>query len=422
MYDRKAAKEQLRKQQKESAASSSSGFVGVLKGDIPVWKCGAGKHKIDILPFVVGKKHPTLPAGSAAYKLDIWTHYGVGVNNDSYICLNKMFKEYCPICNHRAELQKSGDADEEQIKSLKPKHNTLYNIICYDSPEEEKKGVQVWMVSNWFMESKLMTIAEDDDTGEPILFPDPDEGRRISFSRTGTGKDNTNYTGHKLVERNYKISDKLLNATFSLDELVIIPEEDVVEQAFFGAKKGEGKDRDINDDNDNSSSSNNDLDNMTRKELKVFIEENDLNINAADYDEKADLVADIKEALEAKSDVPVSKGNDDGVTEDDIDNMSRKELKALIDKNEMDIDIDDFETDDLKEEIKKKLFASAQEKDEKKKDGKIICPKKGGIFGETFDKYPECVNDCDYFDACSDKYDEIKEAKKKSSGSKLNRR
>jgi len=428
MYDRKAAKQQLLKQQKESAANSS-GFVGVLKDGIPVWKCGEGKHKIDILPFTVGKKHPTLPSGSAAYKLDLFSHYGVGVNNDTYICMNKMFKKFCSICEHKSELQQSGDADADQIKKLKPSHNTLYNIICYDTPEEERKGVQVWMVNNWFMESKLMAIAED-ESGEPIQFPDPDDGKRITFTRKGTGKANTQYLGHKLVDRDYKISDKLLNSTFTLDEIIVIPKEEDVEQAFFGAKR-EGnkveKDEDEEEVRGNKNSKGS-LDDMTRKELKVFIEENKLDIDAGDYDEKEDLVNDIKEALKDKEtdeedDAPSFKEDDySGITEDEVDDMNRKGLKEFIEKNKIGIDIDDYETkDELKEAVKNIIFGAKGKEESKEESKEKVCPNKKGTFGESFDQFPACVNECDLFDACSDEYDKIK-ATKKSSGSKLNRR
>ena len=428
MYDRKKAKADLLKQQKESAANSS-GFVGVLKDGIPVWKCGEGKHKIDILPFTVGKKHPTLPAGSAAYKLDLFSHYGVGVNNDTYICMNKMFKKFCSICEHKSELQQSGDADADQIKKLKPSHNTLYNIICYDTPEEERKGVQVWMVNNWFMESKLMAIAED-ESGEPIQFPDPDDGKRITFTRKGTGKANTQYLGHKLVDRDYKISDKLLNSTFTLDEIIVIPKEEDVEQAFFGAKRESNKVEKDEDEGNNYDNKKGDILNvkdnlgdMTRKELKAFIEENKLNINAGDYDEKEDLVNDIKEALNKNDDVPASKGEDNsGILEDEINDMSRKELKELIKDKNIDIDTDDYETkDELKEAVKDKLFREVKKEDKKEESKEKVCPNKKGTFGESFDQFPACVNECDLFDACSDEYDKIKAAKK-SSGSKLNRR
>ena len=421
MYDRKAAKQQLLKQQKESAANSS-GFVGVLKDGIPVWKCGEGKHKIDILPFTVGKKHPTLPSGSAAYKLDLFSHYGVGVNNDTYICMNKMFKKFCSICEHKSELQQSGDADADQIKKLKPSHNTLYNIICYDTPEEEKKGVQVWMVNNWFMESKLMAIAED-ESGEPIQFPDPDDGKRITFTRKGTGKANTQYLGHKLVDRDYKISDKLLNSTFTLDEIIVIPKEEDVEQAFFGAKRESNKVEKGNDEEKENKSTGS-LDDMTRKELKAFIEENKLNIDAGDYDEKEDLVNDIKEALNKDGDVPNSKGEDNsGISEEDINEMSRKELKELIKDQNIGIDVDDYETkDELKEAVKNIIFGAKGKEDKKETSKEKVCPNKKGVFGESFDQFPACVNECDMFDDCSDKYDEIKAAKQKSGGSKLNRR
>jgi len=274
-----------------------------------------------------------------------------------------------------------------------------------------------------------MAIAED-ESGEPIQFPDPDDGKRITFTRKGTGKANTQYLGHKLVDRDYKISDKLLNSTFTLDEIIVIPKEEDVEQAFFGAKR-EGnkveKDEDEEEVRGNKNSKGS-LDDMTRKELKVFIEENKLDIDAGDYDEKEDLVNDIKEALKDKEtdeedDAPSFKEDDySGITEDEVDDMNRKGLKEFIEKNKIGIDIDDYETkDELKEAVKNIIFGAKGKEESKEESKEKVCPNKKGTFGESFDQFPACVNECDLFDACSDEYDKIK-ATKKSSGSKLNRR
>jgi hypothetical protein len=102
--------------------------------------------------------------------------------------------------------------------------------------------------------------------------------------------------------------------------------------------------------------------------------------------------------------------------------MSRKELKELIKDQNIGIDVDDYETkDELKEAVKNIIFGAKEKEDKKGTSKEKVCPNKKGVFGESFDQFPACVNECDMFDDCSDKYDEIKAAKK-SGGSKLNRR
>lgn len=438
-YDREAARKQLEKRQKESAArAGSSGFIGVMKDGLPTWKAGEGKHKIDILPFVVGKKHPTLKKGEYDYKLDVWVHSNIGVDNAQYLCLHKMFEQDCPICNYRAQLQQEGEDDKDKIKALQPKHNALYNIICYDSTEQEKKGVQLWLINTWNMEDRLQELA-DDDNGERILFPDPVEGKRINFKRTGTGATNTRYTAHSFSDRDYKITEKILDKTFSLDECIVIPTEAEVEKAFFGGLKKKEKEVDDDDDKPEEKSKakvppKDEIEDMTRKELKNLIKDFDLDIDPDDdkYEEKDDLrKAVLKELYGAKKDdddVPESKGVD-MPEKDEIEDMSMKQLKAVIKEHKLDIDSDDFdEKEDLQKAICKafgygKKSSKANEDDDgdkpsdDDKSDKKTCPQKG-TFGVDFDKFPECVEECKYFDDCSDAYDALKKDKKKA----LNRR
>lgn len=427
-YDREAAKKQLEKRQKESAArAGSSGFTGVLKGDLPTWKAGEGKHRIDILPFMVGKKHPTLKKGEYDYKLDVWAHSNIGVDNAQYLCLHKMFDQDCPICTYRAQLQQEGEDDKDKIKALQPKHNALYNIICYDSTEQEKKGVQLWLINVWNMEDRLQELA-DDDNGERIIFPDPVEGKRVNFKRTGTGMTNTRYTAHSFSDRDYKISEKLLDKTFSLDECIVIPTEAEVEKAFFGGLKK--KEKEVDDDDDKKSSPAkqdipdvDDIAEMTRKELKILIKDLDLDIDADDekYEEKDDLRKAVLKAVKGneKEDVPEEKGNDIPA-KDDIEAMSMKQLKAVIKEHKLDIDPDDFDDKESLQKAVCKVFYKDKVKEDKAKtkdSGDIVCPKKGE-FGVDFDKFAECVEECSFFDACSDAYDALKKDQKKP----LNRR
>lgn len=373
MYDRKKAKKALLDQTKEAYNKKDSGsFTSIIRGDTRTWRCGEGKHKIDIIPFLVGKKHWKKKQGDFAYFLEVWTHGNVGPNDDVVVCLNKTLGEECPICNYRKQLQQSGEGDEDTIKALRPKQRTLYNIVCYDSDEQRQKGVQVWDVAHFFMEQKLLAIATDDETGELIAYADPDDGKRISFQRKGSGAGNTSYLGHKLVDRDYKITDKILAQAYSLDEVLIILSYQEIERMLFGGKRDKPKNDDEDDDDalnfsddDTSSDENVDFSSMSRKELKQYIKDHDLDVDSDDYEEKSDLVAAIEEAVSGAS------------------------------ENE----------------------ATTNRGSTKKLDDDLVCPHKKGTFGVDFDSFDIC-GDCDLFDECrvtSEGEVNDKEVKKQSS-------
>ena len=240
MFDRKKYAEGLKERVRESNESKDQGLFGgsIIRPDLHIqtWKCAEGKHYLDIIPYIAGKNNSRVKEGKPAYNLDIWVHYGVGPNDDAFVCLSKNYKEPCPICEQRKEVQDLESSSEDLLKSLLPKRRTLYNIICYDSKKEEEKGIQVWDVSHFFVEQKLASISERPRQGGFVDYPDPDNGKQIMFERKGTGAANTQFLGHAFVDRDYVISDEVLTASHVLDELIVIPTYEEVFGTLHGKR------------------------------------------------------------------------------------------------------------------------------------------------------------------------------------------
>ena len=204
--------------------------------DIQFWQCSEGEHLIDIIPYLAGKNDPEVKEGEPTYCLDIWVHTNIGVNEDSYICLSRTYNKPCPICEYQKKLKAQG-ADPDTIAALNPTRRVVYNIVCYDSEKEEEKGVQVWEVAHWFMERHLVVLAKGSRRSGVICFADPEEGKSIAFTRQGKGR-NTQFIGHRFVDRDYKIPPEILESAYTLDEIIHIPTYDEVKEAFFGAEIG----------------------------------------------------------------------------------------------------------------------------------------------------------------------------------------
>jgi len=249
MVNRKSIREQMKKRIEEShnRKDATGRFGTIFKEDVsrPFWKCSADEHLIDIIPFVAGPDMPLDPKtrrkqaeeGEYAYVLDIWVHRGVGVNEDSYVCPANYGKP-CPICEYRKELRDQ-DASDDEIRKLNRSRRTIYNIVCYDSEEEERKGVQIWDVAYQYMEEELLARSKKKRTGEPIIFADPEVGKSISFIREGTGKLNTTFKGHEFVDRvvdgqEYVIPDEILEQALPLDQIIHVPTYEELYEAFFG--------------------------------------------------------------------------------------------------------------------------------------------------------------------------------------------
>ena len=239
--DRKKMREELAKRTEESykRKDDTGRFGSYIKDDIanPGWNCGEGDHLLDIIPYAVGANHPRLEEGAIDYVLDIWVHQNVGPNQDQYVCPARNYNKPCPICEYQEQLRKDPDFDEDLVKSLNPKRRCVYNVVCYDG-DEEKKGVQIWEVAHWFMERYLTPLAKDPRTGELIPFCSPGkDGKSIAFTRKGTGQQNTEYLGHKLVDRDYEIPDTDLDVAVQLDMAIEVVGYDELYKIFHGEDK-----------------------------------------------------------------------------------------------------------------------------------------------------------------------------------------
>lgn len=225
--------------------------------DVSVWRPKEGLHVFDIIPSFAGSNWPmdnhggNLAEGEPVYVLDIQVHQNVGPNDAQFVCLGRNFGGKCPICEHQAELKKQIDYDQDLIKTLYPKRRNMYNVICYDNADEEDKGVQVFEVAHFFMESKLTPLAMDARTKALIPYAHYDKGKTVQFEvkkKTFTINEKSvpgfEYIGHKFLDRNYSLADpwyddgtSLLDMAFTLDELIYIPTYEEVYEAYWAGIK-----------------------------------------------------------------------------------------------------------------------------------------------------------------------------------------
>jgi len=237
--------DQLLERRKESFDTNEGGlkFGSIIKGEgIQEWWCKEGEHLIDILPYIAGANNPEkkIKKGDVSDHATYYVHKNVGANDAMYVCPLTNFGNPCPICEHSKQLREDG-AEDDVWKALKPKRMTVYNVIVYDDAKEENKGVQIWVVAHWNMERHLNILSQKPRGGGKVLFSHPDQGKSISFKRTGSGKDNTQYLGHNFQDREvdgvpYVIPDELLDSTYCLEEVVYVADYDEINSAFYGSK------------------------------------------------------------------------------------------------------------------------------------------------------------------------------------------
>jgi len=243
-------RQQMEKRHKESFANrNDSGrfhdfYIPTMKANAKFWKCKEDDHELYIVPYIVGSQHPTLKEGEISFFLDIFVHYKVGANEDSYICVNKTFrKNTCPICKRQNDLRNSvTPVDEKVIKGLNPSHRTLYNVVCLDSSQEEAKGIQVWEVSQFLFTQPLEELAHKKRGGGDVPYADFEKGKIISFRRKGPGQFNTEYTAFEFRDRE-PIPFEMMEQAYKLDDLIHIPTEEEVYEAYWSGTDSPAQDR-----------------------------------------------------------------------------------------------------------------------------------------------------------------------------------
>lgn len=213
---------------------------------IGFFKCSEGQHIIDILPWEVGPDMPLdeegvviTEQGEFDYVLDLSIHQDVGKMNKPYVCPYENFGLPCPIC----EYMKDNRLEKDEWTKTRAKRRTVYLIWDRTNAEEEKKGVQLFDVAFFFMEEKIAEIAELPRGGGYVFFSHPDEGKSICWTRKGNGPKNTSYIGHRFVERESAIPDKILDKTFSIDQIINMhPTYEEINEAFDVNKVHENTD------------------------------------------------------------------------------------------------------------------------------------------------------------------------------------
>lgn len=165
---------------------SGTDFDTYIKEGIKLWKPNDGDNIIRALP-------PTWD-NADHYGLDIYVHYGVGSDNQAYLCLDKMLGKPCPICDERNRAQKTGD--EDYVKKLKPNKRVLFYLIDRNN---EKAGVVAW-AAPWTIDRDICKVSVDKRSGEILELDNPNDGYDIEFEKQGKGE-RTEYMGIAVSRR-----------------------------------------------------------------------------------------------------------------------------------------------------------------------------------------------------------------------------
>lgn len=227
---------------KRRAEGQDDKFDVYISRDVDLYKVKDGDNRIRILP-------PTW-ARPKHYGLDVWVHYGVGPDRQTYLCLYKMKGEDCPICEERAEAVRDGD--EKYAKDLEPKRRVLVYLL--DREDRKNPGPYAWAMPQT-LDRDVVKVSVDRDTGEVLPIDHHEEGYDVVFEKKGA-KDRTEYLGVQLSRRSSLVdNDEALDfiTEHPLDSMLVYYSYDHIAKAFGKSGSGGGSSRDRDDDRGSSS-------------------------------------------------------------------------------------------------------------------------------------------------------------------------
>lgn len=216
----------------EQRANQRGGmYDNYIKDRFKIFNPSEGDHQIRIMP-------PTWK-DAEHFGLDIYVHYGIGADNQTYLCLDQKTPNTCPICAERRAIERE---DPEYAKKLAPTKRVLLWIIDRD---KEQDGPLVWPMS-WTVDRDIAALCVDKRSKEVLYIDDPANGYDVAFRRQGTGM-TTKYIGLQVARRSSPLGDSERQEEewlasimeFPLNTVLEFYEADHIREVFAGGGKKE---------------------------------------------------------------------------------------------------------------------------------------------------------------------------------------
>jgi len=331
---------------KKRASRRGGGYDSLFK-DFPEFRPEAGDHRVRILP-------PTFEKAEH-YGLDMSIHYGIGPDEGAYLCTQVMQGKPCPVCDERKRAARQGDDD--YAGTLRAGSGVAVWVIVRGN---EDTGPQLWRIP-FKLDREIAKQSIQKETGKALMIDHPEKGYDVFFTREGTKKENTSYTGVSVARHPSPICDDKKTARHwlefigenPLDECMNYFEYDYIKDIFAGTK--ERKD----DDEDEGEPDGEDDDNVKgargkrrrRPEPDEDDEDDDAEDASDDEDESEDEDDEDDEPktkrrrLKSRR-VEPDEDDEDEPDEDDEPKAKRRRLKSEPDEDDEDDEDEDASDDE----------------------------------------------------------------------------
>lgn len=170
------------------------------------------------------------------YGFHVHFHRNVGVENGSFLCLKRMLRQLCPICELQTdELWKK---DPDLAKSYYPSEGMLMWVLNpYAETDKGKKELLLWQCPISLAE-EILTQSNKKGTSVYVNVSDPVNGCLVYFDREKTGQlaYQVEYSGVQVAhDQLAPLADEVADQRIELFECLIVPTYDEVYAEFHGS-------------------------------------------------------------------------------------------------------------------------------------------------------------------------------------------
>jgi len=348
-------------EERGKAGTSGSTYVALPEGMDwfkPQYKEGkkTAIYYLNVIPFIAGKYNKEANEGDIWYRSKFRLGR-VGASGEKVVS-PATYGQDCPMSALYFEMKDNPDIPKKELDKLGTKERALYYVV--DCKDKDKK-IRLLDFST-FLFCKILDEEKENEEYEEegfdtTIFADPVDGRTIKVVFKEDSFMKTNYSKvskMSFVERKGKVTDSMIDSLEDPISLLIRKSPKQV-QAMLD-------DNDV--DGGASGGDDEELEEMTRSELKRYIKENDLEIKVTKSMDDDDIRDAIQEAMgedaedeEEEDDIPMDYEDEEAEDEEeeessDLDEMDRTELKAYIKENGLEVKVKkSMDEDDLREAI-----------------------------------------------------------------------
>lgn len=243
-------RDRVRAHAKERATFGKSSSVNIPEG-MSFFQPKEEENALDFVPYEVtmqGLSHAQ--PGDLWYQKSFFVHRDVGAERKTHICPSTVGRR-CPICEeYNIKRQEPSTPENDKIvQALKPKARQLFNVIDLD---DEKKGVQLWDVPDFFFGTRLTKDLDRTEIKHPeyadfanlqsgmTLIVTMEKAQFKADAKRGGSGGKVNYTASRIdFEKRKPYNDDILKEAADLDQVLIIPSYDELQRKFLGVEEEE---------------------------------------------------------------------------------------------------------------------------------------------------------------------------------------